>query len=272
MMKSTTYLIIGLCMLLCIPQANAISNYDEPTTPNAIQRVRINVTTPLGYTRHLLLGFTPDDAATDGFDYGYDAANIDDYSNDCNWLIEEGRYVIQGVGSFDYTKAYPLGLFLADIGDVEFSLQALENFDQNISVYIYDALNDTMHQINDASYIQAISDGDHLNRFYITFTDNVTLLNFANSQLSVATKELEDVQIRYVRSNQQLQLKLNNYFELKNFVIYDSLGKVVSRQRNLESDSSGVLSVDASNLTTGMYIIGISNDTGNINKRIIVSK
>lgn len=271
-MKSTTYLMLGLCMLLCIPQGNATNNFDTPNPPNQIQRVRIDVTTPLGYTRHLLLGFTPDNTATDGFDYGYDAANPDDYANDCNWLIEEGRYVIQGVGAFDYTKAYPLGLFLEDLGNVEFSLQALENFDQSISVYIYDALNDEMHQINDTSYIESVVNGDHLNRFYITFTDDVTLINFANSQLGVDDNELEDLQIRYVRANQQLQLRLGNYFNIKNLVIYDTLGKVVVNQRNLESDSTGTLNVDASNLTTGMYIVGLSNDRGNLNKRIIISK
>ena len=259
-------------MLLCVPQGNALSDFEEPTSPNQIQRVRINVTTPLGYTRHLLLGFTPDNTATDGFDYGYDAANADDYDNDCNWLIEDGRYVIQGVGAFDHTKAYPLGLFLADIGNVEFSLQALENFDQNISVYIYDSLYDTMHQINDTNYVEAVTNGDHLNRFYITFTNNVTLINFANSQLGVDTKQLEDLQIRYVRSNQKIQLKLNERFNVKDLIIYDSLGKVVVRQRNLESDSSGHIYVNASHLTTGMYIVGLSNETGSLNKRIIVSK
>ena len=40
---------------------------------NQIKRVRLDFTSPLGYTRHLLLGFTPDNAASDSFDYGYDA-------------------------------------------------------------------------------------------------------------------------------------------------------------------------------------------------------
>lgn len=257
---------------MCFSEMNALSDFDNPTNPNQIQRVRINVTTPMGYTRHLLLGFTPDNAATDGFDYGYDAANPDDYNNDCNWLIEEGRYVIQGVGAFDHTKAYPLGLFLSDDGNVEFSLQSTENFDQAISVYIYDAVNDVVNPITDGSYVESVVDGNHLNRFYITFTNDITLINFANSQLSVATNELEALQIRFLKSTQQLQFKYNHNFMLNELVIYDTLGKVVARHRNLESDAYGVLQIDATNLTSGMYIIRATNATGKLNKRIVVSK
>jgi hypothetical protein len=104
----------------------------QSSQTSTIQKIRINFVTPLGYTRQLLLGFTSDNSASDSFDYGYDARNIEDFPDDMNWLIDNDRYIIQGVGAFDETKKYPLGLFLTNSGSVDMSLNSLENFDSPI--------------------------------------------------------------------------------------------------------------------------------------------
>jgi hypothetical protein len=95
------------------------NNNGQITQPGTIQRLRLNIVTPQGYLRQLLLGFTSDNAASDGVDYGYDALNFDDFPDDCNWVINDDRFVIQGVGAFDETKKYPLGLFLTNSGSVK---------------------------------------------------------------------------------------------------------------------------------------------------------
>ena len=99
--------------------SNAINNTsnNQATQSSTIQRVRIDFTTPTGYVRHLLLAFTSNNAASDGFDYGYDGMVADDFPDDLNWMIEDDRYVSQGVGAFDQTKKYPLGLFLTNSGN-----------------------------------------------------------------------------------------------------------------------------------------------------------
>ncbi len=108
-MKTITNLCFAVLFCITTNGMSTTLNTDSPSTNSPIQRVRIDITTPTGYTRHLLLGFTQDNAATDGFDYGYDAHNIDDYDDDCNWMIGNDRYVIQGVGAFHESKTYPLG-------------------------------------------------------------------------------------------------------------------------------------------------------------------
>ena len=77
----------------------------------------------------MLLGFVPNNLATDYFDYGYDAMNTESFPNDLSWLINSEPYIIQGVGDFDESKLYPLGLYLSDSGEIEISLNTLENFD-----------------------------------------------------------------------------------------------------------------------------------------------
>ena len=77
MNKVTTIYAIILLSFLALPNA-----YSQE-----IQRVRVDFETPLGYVRHLLLGFTPDNAASDEMDYGYDALCFDDLDDDLDPFI-----------------------------------------------------------------------------------------------------------------------------------------------------------------------------------------
>lgn len=77
-----------------------------------IKHIRLEFITQEGAKRALLLAFVPNGLASDGFDYGYDAENADtEFSNDMFWRIEDSNYTTQGVGDFDLTKKYPLGIF-----------------------------------------------------------------------------------------------------------------------------------------------------------------
>ena len=143
----------------------AFLNYSEAQ----VQLVRLDFVSPTGYVRPLLLGFDSTNTATDGVDFGWDVLNFDDIPGDLNYMIEGDRYVVQGVGAFNETKKYPLGLFLTYSGTITISLIALENFDTPIDVYIYDAILDTYTQINNADYTAVVPSGNYLNMYYIAF-------------------------------------------------------------------------------------------------------
>ena len=57
---------------------NANHSSTDDRTESSVKRIRLNFKTPEGAIRPLLLGFVSDGNATDGFDYGYDAENIDE--------------------------------------------------------------------------------------------------------------------------------------------------------------------------------------------------
>ncbi|WP_298903080.1 T9SS type A sorting domain-containing protein [uncultured Psychroserpens sp.] len=270
-MKTIAYICLAVLLCTTLEPVHATANHNAPTVNSEIQRVRIDITTPLGYTRHLLLGFTPDNAATDGFDFGYDAQNIDNYNNDCNWLINDNRYVIQGVGSFHESKTYPLGLFLTDSGDVEFSLLGLENFDDTINVYIYDAMDDSVTSISDSNLVETIAQGNHLNRFFIAFTNDVNLMSFANSQLSVNDFNQQTTEISYISSTKELRIKTTNALEIQDIRLFSILGKKVKHWKNLKSDSSGMLKIPVSNISEGTYLVSVKTKAGLSNKRLIIS-
>ena len=251
-------ILINLLLLICLSfSTNAKDTFTNDNTQNngAIQRVRLDVTTPTGYVRHLLLGFTPDNSATDGFDYGYDAYNVDNYPDDFSWMIGEDRFVTQGVGAFDETKTYPLGVFLSTSGIFEIELMSLENFNEAISVYIYDAFLNTYTLINDINFSQDIVSGEFTDRFYITFIDNT---NENNIFLSTPENQLENTSISYSNATNLLNINTNSTVEINQVELYDLSGR---RIYNLEGNHTKSLSIKI-NIQSQYYIIRLFS--GNI--------
>lgn len=206
-----------------MPLNSSSQTTEEGTRNNEIKRVRLDVTLPLGYTRHLLLGFTPDNSASDDFDYGYDAPNIENFPDDASWIIAGDPYVIQGVGAFDDSKKYPLGIFLTNSGIISFSLLALENFEQPIGIYIYDSHEDYYYKINEFSYDLSLEGYDHFDRFYIAFKDH----NAADSNLSTTDYDLNSLKINYHRSNSNLRISSNSPINIQKVSVFDLLGNLI---------------------------------------------
>ncbi|UKM66455.2 hypothetical protein GSB9_03045 [Flavobacteriaceae bacterium GSB9] len=231
-----------------------------------IQRVRIDFTMPNGYVRHLLLGFTLDDTATDGVDYGYDALNIDSFPDDLNWIIEDKRYVIQGVGSFDDTKKYPLGLFLGNSGDIKIDLDTTTGFENPINVYVFDALLNTYTNINNASYSNAFEKGEYLDRFYIAFKANTTN-DVANKNLSTTDAILRNTKIQYLRNFKELLIDTNNGVKISDINISNSLGQKLHTIKNVNSNRT---KIPVQQISTNRIFVTVETELGQITKQILL--
>ncbi|WP_370480195.1 hypothetical protein [Tamlana flava] len=245
-------------------------NDTEATFSNSeIQRVRIYFTTPNGFVRYLLLSFTSDGIASDGFDFGYDALNIEDLPDDLNWMIEEQRYVIQGVGAFDNTKKYPLGLFLKNAGEIKIDLFRLENFDTPIEIYIYDAYLNTYTKINEASFAMTMESGDYIKRFYVAFSDNLDTNSIAKTSLSTEDETLEKANISYLQNTKELFIKANTSTIIKTITIFNQLGQKVYVLGGLEDNQ---IKMSIPNLKDGYSIVSVETDNGYmISKQIFIN-
>lgn len=256
MNKVTTIYAIILLSFLALPNA-----YSQE-----IQRVRVDFETPLGYVRHLLLGFTPDNAASDEMDYGYDALCFDDLDDDLNWMINDQRFVIQGVGAFNENKSYPFGMFLSNSGDVNISLNSLENFENPINVYIYDALSNSFNQINDNGFSLNISNGEYLNRFFITF-QNTTPPAGANNALSVNKTYLSELSIRSVLNSKEIIVDTRSNLKINKVEILDVLGKKVSNIKNIDASR---VTIPIQHINSKIIIVTIFTNNGILRKKIII--
>lgn len=255
-MKKITLLV---SFLLCL-FANTGTNAKNTSENYTIQRVRVDFTSPDGYVRHLLLGFTTNDAATDDFDFGYDAINIEDFPNDMNWMIEDERYIVQGVGSYAPTKSYPLGIFLSDSGEIQIGLNSLENFEEEIPVYVYDSVLDTYVLINNQNFSFNVDSGEYINRFYITFSNESSS---ESNALSLNDENLDKYKINYYSNSKELHVF--TYESLHSISIFNLNGKLLN---TLTFESLNEIKLPIEEKTKGMYIVSVTTENSSYNKLI----
>ncbi|HCY82288.1 MAG TPA: hypothetical protein DHV22_12165 [Xanthomarina gelatinilytica] len=258
-------------VLLCSFSANATShstNYTESYAFNDIQRVRIDFTMPNGYVRHLLLAFTPNNAATDGVDYGYDALNIDNFPDDLNWMIEHQRYVIQGVGAFNDTKQYPLGMFITNPGEIAIALDTLENFDSEINVFLYDALHNTYTLLNEIDFQETVTAGTHLDRYFIAFKNNTngSIINQATTLLSIEDMATQETSISFLRQSKEIYI--NSSQNIDKLEVYNLLGKRIFSQEGIHLKTLRL----PSHFTNEKYgIVRVYTQQSATNKKLILN-
>ncbi|REE08247.1 putative secreted protein (Por secretion system target) [Winogradskyella pacifica] len=241
-------------------------NEDYVNIPNdeesVIRRLRFNFTTPEGAVRHLLLGFTTDNVATDGVDYGYDALNADDFPSDLSFLIEGQNYVIQGVGEFDETKVYPLEMVVGETGNIEIGLTELENFDDAIDVYIFDAVEGTYTRFNDVNFQINLETGTYSDRFFLVFQEDETL--------STIKDEFKDITVRYLHDTDEIYVKTPPSVEVKQLYLINVAGQTVAAWNATNLPMSNDIKIAVKQISEGAYIIKAETNTGTFNKKIII--
>ncbi|NNK88884.1 MAG: T9SS type A sorting domain-containing protein [Flavobacteriaceae bacterium] len=228
-----------------------------------IQRVRINFHSPANLNRELLLGFTPNNEATDGFDYGYDGMTADDFPDDLNWLIEGQRCVIQGVGIFDVSKQYPFWLGLTNSGTSTISLITLENFEEPIDVYIYDSLNETYTLINDSPLDLELIPDEYSARYYIAFQDPEE----NNGSLSLDTIHENQVELSYLKDSERLKIHSKPGTIIKSVSVYNTLGQKILTFKESDIQES---TIRISSSKSQVLLVEIQTNLGVLVKRILI--
>ncbi|WP_179319672.1 Ig-like domain-containing protein [Winogradskyella helgolandensis] len=235
-----------------------IENSDE----NLIQRIRLNFISPEGAIRPLLLAFTPGNDATDLFDYGYDALNTETFPSDLSFLIEANNYVIQGVGEFDETKVYPLDMVIGEQGNIEIGLTELENFDEAIDVYIFDAVEGTYTRFNDVNFQMYLEAGTYNDRFFLAFQEDATL--------SIIKEEFKDIMVRYLHDTDEIYVKTPSSVKVKQLYLINVAGQTVASWNATNLPMSNEIKIPVKHISEGNYIIKAETETATFNKKIIV--
>jgi len=251
---------------------------------SGIQIIRLDYNAPNGASRELVLAFTSDNAATDGVDYGYDAAVYAPFSNDLNWLIDSNRYVIQGVGEFQNTSQYLFGLYSEVSGEASITLSSLENFNTTINVYIFDALLNTYTNINDTPFVSTIDAGDYTDRFYIAFmepevvidTDDVTDVTIDSFDASGTNDEIftptlvlpkKKFKLSYFENSNRLNLSFDTEASIKSITIYNYKGNTV---QSIQSINNNKIDIPLNTLDKNL-ILHIKTETETIVKQIVLT-
>lgn len=235
----------------------ALSHFERPalggvsTVENdaRLPHLRLNATVNNSAVRELALILVP--FATDGVDRGLDgrSPNGDELPMDVAFKIGTDKYVIQGV-AFDVTKRLPLIVKSTDNASFRFNMPNVINFDESQDVFIYDAFDNSYHNItNGQTYEVTVPTGTHANRFEVTFQD---------SALGVPTIKTDSMSIVQNNDTQNFTISNPNGATIKSCSLYDMAGKLIMNKEKLGSQPQYDFSTQG--YAEGVYIVKVVTD------------
>ncbi len=227
------------------------------TTANSY--VRIGYQDPEGFHRQLLLGFLPNSPADLNYNPGYDSLIADLREDDLFYIIENDlskKYVIQGVGDYNHSYEFSLGLIIAEEGTHTVMLDAVENF--NEVVYIKDLVLNTTHNLSESNFNINVPIGEYLDRFQVVFKPAGVLSTneFNNKKVNV-----------YYNRNNSIVINNQNNLELKTVLVYNMLGqKILQVKDNLLGEKKIIIPFEHKK---GLYLVIVKSANGKETFKIV---
>ena len=224
-------------------------------------KIRLGFDSSIGSHRQLLLG--ADSQTTSLFDFGYDAPMNDSNGNDMFWDINNIPFVIQAVPDFNTDRIVPIGIKIANEGNVTFKIDALENIPSDTKIYLYDTKNGTFNDIRNAVYTIPLSIGNYNNRFSLRFLDGS--LNLEESKLK------NEIIVLYSNNYKKLIIKNNQLDTAINAVsVINILGQELAHW-NLEGMEQSNIQIPIKNSNSGIFIVKLKTTKGEITHKIIIN-
>jgi hypothetical protein len=223
-------------------------------------KYRLGFEAPQMGHRQILL--TIDQNTTDGIDWGYEGEMNGVLADDMFWdLNNNKKYVIQALPDANIDREVPLGIVMGKAGLAKIQIDALENVDENVEVYIKDALLGKTTQINNQPFEINLDAGTYTNRFALVFApQNALDLEddiLAQGLLVFMNNDTSEIEIRNTIQAELLSVKL-----------FNSLGQLQGEwTKNLEAQT---IYLPVNSKATGMYIIQLNTTTGTISKKVII--
>ncbi|HEY9169553.1 MAG TPA: T9SS type A sorting domain-containing protein [Lutibacter sp.] len=231
-------------------------------------KFRIGFDAPKISHRQLLL--TVDENATPGVDRVYDAEIYEIFADDFYWILNNKKYVIQATNEAGLNSEVPLGIQLSKTGLVTVKIDALENVDDDTSVYLKDKLTGESFNMKEKPVQLNLTAGKYTDRFAITFkTSKLMAEDVAAEVLIHAEVQAINQGIHVFMNNSigELQIKNNSDDEILSVALINSLGQTVRTWNSNFNRRTISLPI---NTTTGIYIVYINTKTGKTIKKISV--
>lgn len=242
-----------------VENGNSDSNFSR-TVP--VEKIRLGFDSPDHYHRQLMVTFTSE--ATDGIDVGYDALGIGALVNDSFFIQDDQRFVIQAFDSFDEEREIPIVVIIDAEEDgmiQKFMIDSLENISADKNIILKDNVADVYHNLRESNYEVALPTGEHKTRFSLVFLNRI---------LDVEDELLPENSITVYMNNPKDEIVIKNMGPsiINKTTLYNSLGQTMNvwTHKNLQTE----ISLPIYDLSTGVYIVQIETDNGNISQKIII--
>ena len=232
----------------------------ETVETDTRSKIRLGFDSFNGAHRQLLVG--ADENTTNNFDIGYDAPMYDTDVNDMFWEINKSQFVIQAVSDFNINRIIPLGVIVANEGEVTIKIDALENISSTTEIYLYDILTAKYHNLREGAFKISLPVGEYNNRFSMRFTSKT---------LDEQTDINQGVNVFYYNKNKVLVIKNNIINSLINEVsLFNIQGQNIEKWE-IENKQQAKIEIPIKNLPADIYIAKVKTSKGDLSKKIIVN-
>ena len=235
------------------------SNQPENFYEDERMKFRIGFNSSNGIHRQLLL--TIDENATANVDWGYDGEMNEEQIDDMFWMLENKKYVIQGLNQVDTETVVPLGIHVRDNGMNYITIDRLENIPDDVELYAYDNALNIYHNLKISDYEVYLTSGEYLDRFSIMFT-NPAALGVDDVIPEYGFKTF------YNNDDQTIVIHNPNLIEINKVELFNILGQSIYFSNDTVSENYSEIKV--SDLSSGTYIININTEGGKISKKVLI--
>ncbi|WP_179316573.1 GEVED domain-containing protein [Winogradskyella undariae] len=211
--------------------------------------------------RELLLGFSEE--TSDAYDYGYEAENTDNNSDDLSLILGDALMVVQAYGEISNDKVVPLSLKASGNYNYTIEITETENIPEDQDIYIKDNLTNTYFDLrNGASFEFLTADGEFNDRLEIVFQDE-------EAALSIADEIKTNLQFYNLSGGNKIIIHNPENEKINTLEVFGIIGNKVY-ETNVSSGTYQEYEVH--NLSSGTYIIKLNMTDGSVyTKKIIIN-
>ncbi|MES2240032.1 MAG: LamG-like jellyroll fold domain-containing protein [Bacteroidota bacterium] len=256
------------------------SNDNDLVVDQKYKKIRLGFNSYNDYHRQILLGFM-NEKASEAFDFGYDAYNMDNFPNDMYFLNGENQLVIQGVSTFDKYASYPLGVKTSVEGTVKFMIDEAENFDPLQAIYIYDSLTATYHNLKVGTFEIILPQGNNTTRFSLRFStttkeeddqnNNVEIPPVVTDPVQTNPVEIGDIDIIHIQKSNNINIdnRITNC-RVKKVYLFNDTGIEIDNWKIEENRDQSNIQVHIKKTQIGVYIVKVETTKGDFTKKILI--
>ncbi len=171
--------------------------------------------------------------------------------------------MIQGIPNFATDQVLPIGIKIAGEGYFKIHIDSLENFPEEIPVYLNDKLLDTIHDLKERPYDAISQPGKIHNRFQLIF-DNINEIPEIPEKPDLSST----IAFKYNDETQELRIDNPELIEIFEVLVFDLGGKLVQTHTDIPLQKQNILTINP--VGASVYIVKLITVKGNRNKKFIM--
>ncbi len=248
--------------------SNSKAKTEKTQAADLRPKFRIGFDAPKISHRQLLLGV--DERATKAVDWGFDAEIYEIFADDMYWMLDGKKYVIQGTNAIGLNSEVPLGIQLSKTGMVTIKIDALENVDDDTTIYLKDKLTGEIFNMRDKPVQLNLTAGKYADRFVLVFKTQKLVAEDVKAEILIPTASqpiIEGIHVFMNNAIGELQIKNNSGDEILSVALINALGQTIQTWNSNFNIRTISLPI---NTATGVYLVQINTKTGKTVKKISV--